>query len=207
MSRAMSNSWSIPHFTQMINVNAKNLMKVKTELGVSYTHIFIKLVSKVVAEVPGINISLIDDEIHEYDDINIAVAIGSDAGLVVPAIRNADKLSVTEISGKVKELAKKASEGTLTPEDVYSGTITVSSLGFSEVETGTPVLNSPQSTLVFFGKIRKEPVVDDHDQIVVGHVIGVSIVYDHRIIDGMTAQKFTSAIKREVENISIDSLL
>lgn len=209
MAKAMLANWnSVPHFVQMTNANAENLMKVKKELeGISYNDIIIKAVANAVKDAPLVNSTLQGDDLIIYEDINISVAVVTDFGLFVPVIRNADKKSVYEISKEVRLIAEKAANGTLTLDDMAFGTITVSNLGVSAVETGTPIINSPQGALAFIGTIRKEPVVNANDEIVVGHVLGFSVGYDHRFIDGRTGQQFTTRLKEEIETITKEKLL
>lgn len=208
MAKSMLNAWnSVPHFVQMANANAENLMKVKKELkDVSYNDILIRAMINAVKDVPEINSALVGDDLVIYEDINVSVAVVTDAGLFVPVIRQADKMSVFDISKAVKDIAAKIAAGQFTLDDMAHGTITISNLGATAVETGTPIINTPQGALVFMGAIRKEPVVNENDEIVVGHVVGYSIGYDHRFIDGMTAQKFTTRFKQEIESISVDKL-
>ncbi|GHU65821.1 hypothetical protein AGMMS49983_14230 [Clostridia bacterium] len=207
MAKAMLYSWNnVPHVTQMANARADNLIKVKQESRKTYNDILIKCLVNAVRKAPEVNSTLEGDEWLIYEDINVSVAITSNRGLFVPVIKNAGTMNVDQIGIAVKELSAKIDAGKLAFDDMSLGTITISNLGATGVETGMPVINSPQGALVFIGNIRKTPVVDAHDHIVVGNEIGFSIAYDHRFIDGMIAQKFTTAYKDEVENITMDAL-
>lgn len=208
MSKFMLNNWNtIPHMVQMTEVRVDNLIKVKKEIGnVSFNDIILKAVANSVKDVPLINSTLDGDDLITYEDINIAVAVVSDSGLYVPVVRHADKKSIHEISQEVKVFANKAANNTIMPDDMAFGTITVSNLGSTGVYTGTPIINAPQGAIIFIGAIRKEPVVNENDEIVVGNVLGLSIAYDHRFIDGMLGQLFTTRLKQEIETISVESL-
>lgn len=209
MAKFILSSWqNVPHFSQDANMNAQPLLDIKKELGdVSLNDILLKAVANAVQDVPAVNSRLDGDELVIYEDINIAVAIVSEKGLYVPVIRNVEKKSVQEISEEVRIFAEKAEKGRIMPDDMAFGTITVSNLGKSAVESGLPILNAPQNALVFFGAIRREPIVDKNDNIVPGNVIGLSNVYDHRIIDGMTGSLFTTRLKEEIENLTIEKIL
>ena len=207
MAQAMKACWSsVPHFTQMANARADNLMKVKKEVNLTYNDVLIKCVVNAVKKAPKINSTLEGDDWIIYEDVNVSVAVITDHGLFVPVIRNADQMNVEGISAAVKELSGKAASGKITLDDMALGTITVSNLGATGVETGTPIINMPQGALVFFGNIRKVPVVDESDAIVVGHEIGMCIAYDHKFIDGMLAQEFTTKLKAEIEQVTKESL-
>jgi len=204
MANRMLSSWqNIPQFTQMATVNAENLLKTKREMeGVSINDLAVKAVAGAVAGNPEVNSSFQDDTVIIYEDINISVAMATEQGLVVPVVRNADRKTVQEITMEIRELQEKAASGRLTGEDLSGGTITVSNLGFYGVETGTPIINPPQSCMVFVGSIRKVAMVGEGDEIKVAPVLELSIAYDHRFIDGMTASRFTTGLKEELENIS-----
>ncbi|MGD9570187.1 MAG: 2-oxo acid dehydrogenase subunit E2 [Sedimentibacter sp.] len=206
MSKFMLNNWNtIPHMIQMSEARADNIINVKKEIGnVSFNDIILKAVANSVKDVPLINSTLDGEDLITYEDINIAVAVVSDSGLYVPVVRNADKKSVHEISNEVKEFANKAAKNAIMPDDMAFGTITVSNLGSTAVYTGTPVINAPQGAMIFIGTIRKEPVVNENNEIVVGNVLGFSIAYDHRFIDGMLGQQFTTRLKQEIETISVE---
>ena len=199
MSKFMLSSWNAtPHVVQMTEASADNLIKVKKEIGnVSFNDIILKAVANSLIDVPLINSTLDGEDLITYEDINIAVAVASESGLYVPVVRNVDKKSIHDISKEVKEFAHKAANNAIMPDDMAFGTITVS----------TSVINAPQGAMIFIGAIRKEPVVNENDEIVVGNVLGISITYDHRFIDGMLGQQFTTRLKHEIENISVEKCL
>ncbi|WP_209122686.1 dihydrolipoamide acetyltransferase family protein [Alkalihalobacillus sp. BA299] len=208
MSENMLNSWrNIPQFTQVVSVNMENVLKVKKELdGVTINDILVKTVGNTVSEYPIVNSKLEGNEVLVYEDINISVAINSEQGLVVPVVKHVEKKSVNEVSKEVKALGKKAQNNELSVNDFAHGTITVSNLGSLGIETGTPIINMPQSTLVFAGAIIKKPVVNEHDEIVVAPIMKLSISYDHRFIDGVAAAEFTNRLKNALETLTIEHL-
>jgi pyruvate dehydrogenase E2 component (dihydrolipoamide acetyltransferase) len=209
MADNMLDSWrNIPQFTQMVSVNMENVLNAKKEIdNVSLNDILVKAVGNAVKSTPIVNGKLEDKQIVVYDEVNVSVAVNSKHGLVVPVVKNVDAKSVSDISKEVKNLAQKAEDSQLTLEDYSNGTITVSNLGSLGIETGTPIINAPQSTLVFAGAIRKTPVVNEDNEIVVAPVMTLSICYDHRFIDGVTGAQFTNEVKNALENITVDDLL
>ncbi len=203
MSMRMLSSWqNIPQFTQMATVNAENLLQAKEGMdGVSINDLAVKAVAEAVAKNPEVNSSFEGDTVTIYEDVNISVAMATEQGLVVPVVKNADRKTVQEIGREIRGLQERAAAGQLSSEDLSGGTITVSNLGFYGVETGTPIINPPQSCMVFVGSIRKVAVVGENNEIKVAPVLELSIAYDHRFIDGMTASRFTTGLKEELENI------
>ncbi len=208
MAKNIMESWStIPQFTQIVMVNANNLLKTKKEIGnVSVNDILIKAVANVVADYPIVNSKLENDEVLIYDDINVSVAMLTENGLIVPVVRNVGTKAVNQVSQEIRELSARAQNNELTMDDFADGTITVSNLGPYGIECGTPIINSPQSTIVFVGSINKVPVVNEQNEVEIGSVMRLSIGYDHRFIDGATAAGFTSRLKQAIENVSADKL-
>jgi pyruvate dehydrogenase E2 component (dihydrolipoamide acetyltransferase) len=209
MSENMLNSWrNIPQFTQIVSVNMDCVLKTKKELdGVSINDLLVKTVANVVHENLIVNSKLEDNKIVVYEDVNISIAVNSEQGLVVPVVKDADKKSVSEISKEIKALSDKAQNNQLTLADHLHGTITVSNLGSLGIETGTPIINLPQSTIIFAGSIQKIPVVNEYDEISIAPMMKLSIAYDHRFIDGVTAAGFTNALKNTLENLSVNHLV
>jgi pyruvate dehydrogenase E2 component (dihydrolipoamide acetyltransferase) len=197
----MLSSWqNIPQYTQMATVNAGSLLAAKAGMeGISINDLAVKAVADAVAKNPEVNSSFEGDTVTIYEDVNISVAMATEQGLVVPVVRNADRKTVREIGEEIRELQERAASGRLTSEDISGGTITVSNLGFYGVETGTPIINPPQSCMVFVGSIRKVAVVGEEDEVKVAPVLELSIAYDHRFIDGMTASRFTTGLKEVLE--------
>jgi pyruvate dehydrogenase E2 component (dihydrolipoamide acetyltransferase) len=206
MASRMLSSWqNIPQFTQMATVNAESLLKAKAELeGISINDLAVKAVAGAVVKNPEVNSSFEGDTVTIYEDVNISVAMATEQGLVVPVVKNADRKPLREIAAEIRKLQERAAANQLTSEDLSGGTITVSNLGFYGVETGTPIINPPQSCMVFVGSIRRVAVAGEDDDIRVAPVLELSIAYDHRFIDGMTASRFTTGLKEELENMTLE---
>ncbi|MGQ4618906.1 2-oxo acid dehydrogenase subunit E2 [Nocardia sp. R7R-8] len=204
MAEAVTRSWrEIPQFVQQTNLDATalraRLERLRYEgVQVTITDLVIGAVAHAAADVPEVNATFSDEEIIRYSDVNVSFAVASDRGLVVPVVRQANTLPIAEVSRRTKELAGKAKAGKLTTEDAGDGTITVSNLGVFGIDTGTPLVNAPQSAIVFVGSLRDEAVVVD-GRIVVQPRMNIAVAFDHRVVDGMTGAQFTSTLKGRLE--------
>lgn len=209
MSDNMLESWqTIPQFTQMVSVNMEQVLKVKQDLEqTTLNDILIKVLGEAAASKPIVNSRFDKDKkVKVFDEVNVSVAVNSKEGLVVPVVKKVPSLSLKEISEEMKSIVEKAGSGSLGPEDYSDGTITLSNLGSAGIETGTPIINTPQSTLVFVGAIKKTPVVNEEDEVVVAPIMMLSVCYDHRFIDGATGAEFTNLLKTKLENLTREEL-
>jgi pyruvate dehydrogenase E2 component (dihydrolipoamide acetyltransferase) len=199
----IARSWAeIPHFTQIVSVDmtrAIDVRKQRDDAGLN--DILVKVTGTVAAAHPMINGGLDGDRIRTSSDVNVCVAIATEAGLVVPVVRSVQSKSVTVIAADIQGLAKKGREGRLAPADLEGGTITFSNLGAQGVETGTPIINAPQSTLVFAGAIIRTVVPGENDAIRIAPIMKLSVCFDHRFIDGVTAAAFTTGLKTKLETL------
>jgi pyruvate dehydrogenase E2 component (dihydrolipoamide acetyltransferase) len=204
MAEAVTRSWrEVPQFVQQVSLDATALVarlkRLRYEgLAVTYTDLLISAVAATARDAPDINATFTPEEIIRYADVNVSFAVATDRGLVVPVVRQAHELSVAEIADRTKELAGRARDGRLTAADTTDGTITVSNLGAFGVDTGTPIVNAPQSAIVFVGSLGDRAVVVN-GQIAIRTMLNVAIGYDHRVVDGMAGAMFTSALKARLE--------
>lgn len=144
------------------------------------------------------NASYTEEAIVVYEDVNLGVAVATEGGLLVPVIARAQRLSLGELAHSLRDRAGRARAGSLAPADASGGTLTVSNLGREGPELGTPVLMPPQAALVFVGAMVDRPVAVG-GQVVVRPTFYVSIAFDHRVLDGATAARFTGTLKRGLE--------
>ena len=172
---------------------------------ISYTDIFVLAIARALTENPIINSSLTENEIKIWEDINIGIAVALEerveGGLIVPVVRNADRKSLLEIHQEVRSLVEKARTGKLMPDDVSGGTFTLTNLGAFGGRSlfGTPIINQPQSAILGTGAIADRPVVRE-GQIVIRPVMTYSFTFDHRVIDGVPADKFMTRVTQLLEN-------
>ena len=139
------------------------------------------------------------DKIRKYNYVNIGVAVAVDEGLLVPVIRDADKKTLSTISGEVKDLAGKAKDKKLQPKDWEGNTFSISNLGMFGIETFTSIINQPNSCILSVGAIIEKPVVKN-GQIVVGNTMKLSLACDHRVVDGATGAQFLQTLKTYLES-------
>jgi len=207
--RLLASKTQIPHFYLSVTMDGGPLMALRKELNamaekdggqkLTVNDFILLAAARAAAEVPKINAAYDGDAIIEYADINLAVAVAIEDGLITPVIKKANTLSLREISAAMKELSAKARGKKLKPEEYQGGTITLSSLGGFGIDSFLPIINPPQSFILGVGAITKQPVVNEHDQIVVGHRLIISASGDHRVIDGAVAAEYMNALLRLVE--------
>jgi 2-oxoglutarate dehydrogenase E2 component (dihydrolipoamide succinyltransferase) len=171
---------------------------------ITFTPIFMMLTAQVLRDFPLLNSSLEGNQIIHKRNINLGMATAlSDGNLIVPVVKNADQLSLVGFTKRVNDLAKRAREGTLQPDDVQDGTYTVTNVGMFDSLMGTPIINQPQLGILALGAIRKVPAVvetDKGDFIGIRHKMILSHSYDHRIINGAMGGLFIKALKQRIEN-------
>lgn len=177
--------------------------KFKERYGVSlgFMGFFVKACILALKEIPEVNAFIEGQEIVYHDYVNIGVAVGTDKGLVVPVIRDADQLTVAEIEQAIRHYAVKARDGKISVDDLTGGTFTISNGGVYGSLLSTPILNPPQSGILGMHKIEDRPVVVN-GQVVVRPMMYVALSYDHRIIDGKEAVTFLVRVKEAIEDPS-----
>jgi pyruvate dehydrogenase E2 component (dihydrolipoamide acetyltransferase) len=163
----------------------------------SYNDILIHLSAQTLRDHPALNACWHRDGIHLYDSVHIATAVDTDAGLLAPVIRDADKLTVAEIAAQSRELIDKGRSGRLTQKQLEGGTFTVSNLGMFGIDAFTPILSPMQAGILGVGRIVEEPVVRD-GQLVVGRTLALSLTFDHRIIDGAPAARWLERLAQRI---------
>jgi pyruvate dehydrogenase E2 component (dihydrolipoamide acetyltransferase) len=186
------------------DAGAEAIIHLRETLGdngkrVSYNAILMKIVATSLRRHPGINTSVENDTIKVWKQVHIGVAMETGGALVVPVVRNPDLKPIRQIDREIKELILKAQDTTLSPDDLANGTFTISNLGFADVDFFTPIIRPPESAILGVGRIVKRPVVRD-EAIVPENRIGLSLTFDHRIIDGAPAARFLKDIKDSIEN-------
>jgi pyruvate dehydrogenase E2 component (dihydrolipoamide acetyltransferase) len=165
----------------------------------TYLSFILKAAVDALRAVPVANASVDGDTIVYHKEVNVGIAVALDWGLIVPVVRNADEKNLLGLSRAVVDLANRARNKQLKPDDVAGGTFTITNPGVFGALFGMPIINQPQVAILGIGAIEKRPVVID-DAIAIRHMAYLSLGYDHRIIDGAVADEFMSHIKRSLEN-------
>jgi 2-oxoglutarate dehydrogenase E2 component (dihydrolipoamide succinyltransferase) len=177
----------------------KDLFEKKHGIRLGFMGFFVKACALAAKDVPSVNASLEGDEIVYHDYLDVSVAVSAPKGLVVPVVRNADRMSFAEVEKSIAEYGKKAKEGTLTVDDMSGGTFTISNGGVFGSLLSTPIINPPQSAVLGMHRIEERPVVKD-GQIVARPMMYLALSYDHRIIDGREAVTFLVRVKEAIED-------
>jgi 2-oxoglutarate dehydrogenase E2 component (dihydrolipoamide succinyltransferase) len=176
----------------------KKPFEAKYQQKITFTPIFIQAVAKALSDFPMINISVEGDKIILKKDINIGMATALPSGnLIVPVIKNADTLSLLELTTKVNNFADRARNNQLKPDEVQGGTFTTTNVGTFGSIMGTPIINQPQVAILAIGAIKKKPAVVETpygDLIAVRHLMFLSLSYDHRVVDGALGSSFLRRI-------------
>jgi len=200
----------IPHFYLTIEINAAPLMAAREELKsagegadtakITVNDFVLKAAVQAAVKVPRVNASFDGDAIVQYADVDLGIAVAIEDGLLTPVIRAAQTKSVREISEAVKDLAGRARNKRMKPEEFQGGTFTVSNLGGMGIDSFSAVINPPQGFILAVGKVAKAPVIDDGDQIVAGQRMSITMSCDHRVIDGALGAEYLKELRHLLEN-------
>ena len=200
----------VPHFYLTIDINAGPLMEAREELKsagegadaakITVNDFVLKAAVMAAVKVPRVNASFDNDAIVQYADVDLGVAVAIEDGLLTPVIRAAQDKSLREISALAKDLAHRARNKRMKPEEFQGGTFTVSNLGGMGIDSFSAVINPPQGFILAVGKVTKIPVVDDCDQVMVGHRMSITMSCDHRVIDGALGAEYLKELRHLLEN-------
>ncbi len=206
--RLTESKQTVPHYYLSIDVDiaplsdAREAMNARLEAEgekVSLNDLIIKASAMTLRRVPEVNASWMDKEIHYHQVVDISIAVAIDDGLMTPVIRDADRKGIAQIAREVRELAARAREKKLQPEEMSNGTFSISNLGMFGIEEFSAVINPPEAAILAVGTIRNEAVVEG-DAIVPGRRMRFTMSCDHRVIDGATGAKFMAALKSTLES-------
>ena len=200
----------IPHFYLTIEINAGPLVEAREELKsagegadaakITVNDFILKAAVMAATKVPRVNASFDGDAIVQYADVDLGVAVAIEDGLLTPVIPAAQDKSLREISASAKDLAHRARNKRMKPEEFQGGTFTASNLGGMGIDSFSAVINPPQGFILAVGKITTVPVVDDCDQIAVGHRMSITMSCDHRVIDGALGAEYLKELRHLLEN-------
>lgn len=205
--RMSASHTEIPNVTQNIKVDVTELLALRAKINqgkekpdkVSVNDIIIKAVGKAAAEFERFRMTLEGNEYVVHNQINVGMAVGIEDGLVVPVIKDVDKKSLVEVSKKAKELAKKAREGKLMPDEMGDGRITISNIGMYGTHSFTPIINQPEASIVGVCGTEDELALVD-GEVVVRKKMMICVTFDHRILNGTEVCEFESYLKNLLEN-------
>ena len=175
--------------------------QIRYDVKLGFMSFFVKAVVKSLQEYPAVNAEIKDENLIYKNHFDVGIAVGTEKGLVVPILKDADQLSFGEIETKIIDLSTKAKDGTLTMDDLTGGTFTISNGGVYGSMLSTPIINRPQSGILGMHNIQKRAVVVN-DEIVIRPMMYVALSYDHRIIDGKESVGFLVKVKELLEDPS-----
>ena len=182
-----------------LRASYKDLFEKKHGVKLGFMGFFVKAVVQALKEIPAVNAEIDGEDLIYKNYYHIGVAVGTDKGLVVPVVRDADQLSIAGIEKKIGEYGKRARDGLLRIEEMQGGTFTISNGGVYGSLMSTPILNAPQSGILGMHKIQDRPVVVN-GQIVIRPMMYLALSYDHRIVDGKGAVTFLVRVKEALED-------
>ncbi|MEE9135631.1 MAG: 2-oxoglutarate dehydrogenase complex dihydrolipoyllysine-residue succinyltransferase [Gammaproteobacteria bacterium] len=202
-SAAMLTTFNEADLTEVIALRKRYKESFEASHGVSlgFMSFFVKASIEGLTKFPIVNASVEDDEIVYHDYFDIGIAVSSERGLLVPVIRNADRLSFAGIESAIDSYGQKARDGSITMDDLTGGTFTITNGGVFGSMLSTPILNPPQSGILGMHKIQERPVVID-GAVVPRPMMYLALTYDHRIVDGREAVQFLVAVKASLEDPS-----
>ena len=208
--RLVQSKAPVPHFYLNIDIDAGPLMEARAELKsagedtdtskITVNDFVLKGAVMAAVKVPKVNASFDNDAIVQYADVDLGLAVAIDDGLLTPVIRAAQNKSLREISELAKDLANRARNKRMKPEEFQGGSFTVSNLGGMGIDSFSAIINPPQGFILAVGKINKMPVIDNCDQIVVGHRMSIWMSCDHRVIDGALGAVYLKELRHLLEN-------
>ena len=208
--RLVQSKAPVPHFYLNIDIDAGPLMEARAELKsagedadtskITVNDFVLKAAVMAAVKIPKVNASFDNDAIVQYADVDLGLAVAIEDGLLTPVIRAAQNKSLREISELAKDLANRARNKRMKPEEFQGGSFTVSNLGGMGIDSFSAIINPPQGFILAVGKINKMPVIDNCDQIVVGHRMSIWMSCDHRVIDGALGAVYLKELRHLLEN-------
>jgi pyruvate dehydrogenase E2 component (dihydrolipoamide acetyltransferase) len=202
--RLTESKFGAPHYYVTVEIDMDAAVDLREQIQrleegkVSFNDLVVKACAKALTRFPMVNASWGGDKIATHADVNIGIAVAIPDGLITPVVRNADRKSILDIAHEVRDLATRARDRKLKPEEFSGSTFTISNLGMFDVDSFTAIINPPDSAILAVGAVRKVPVVDG-DTIRPGHRMKVTMSSDHRVIDGALAAQFLAEVRRLLE--------
>ncbi|MES2309226.1 MAG: pyruvate dehydrogenase complex dihydrolipoamide acetyltransferase [Verrucomicrobiota bacterium] len=208
--RLQESKSQIPHFYLEVEVDVESMLEMRVSLNKSFESLpqpfklspndfVLKAVAEALRKVPTVNSSYEGDTIRQFGNVGLAFAVAIPNGLITPVIQEAQNKNLKQIADEVKALASRAREGKLKPEEYTTGTFTVSNLGMYGVDRFQAIVNPPQAAILAVGAALKKPIVNKHDQVVMGQRMSLTLSCDHRVVDGAVGAEFLAELKRLLE--------
>ncbi|MGH2875588.1 MAG: 2-oxo acid dehydrogenase subunit E2, partial [Solirubrobacteraceae bacterium] len=187
-----------PQLTSVLEIDATAAVALRERSGARHVSVFVAAAAQALRAEPALNALVIGDEIRLVKEVNIAVAVETDDGVIAPVVHGADRLDRDVLNARIGELVDQARAGRAGTADLTGATFTVSSSGASPVDLTTAILNPPQVGILWLGRIRPRPIVRDAS-VVVAPTLQACLTYDHRAVDGAPAARFLGAFARALQ--------
>jgi pyruvate dehydrogenase E2 component (dihydrolipoamide acetyltransferase) len=203
--RLSESAFTAPHFYVTVEIDMDAAVALREQLiraeevKLSYNDLVVKASAKALTRFPTVNASWTGDTIQTHAEVHVGIAVSIPDGLITPVVRNADRKNLAEIAREIKDLAGRARERKLKPEEFAGSTFTISNLGMFDVTEFTAIINPPESCILAVGAVRQQAVVKD-GALAVGHRMKVTLSSDHRVVDGALAAQFLAEVRRLLES-------
>jgi pyruvate dehydrogenase E2 component (dihydrolipoamide acetyltransferase) len=212
--RLVESKTQIPHYYLEIDINAKPLLDLRASLNDAFDYLeqsmklslndfIMKACVEALRRVPAVNTSFEGDAIRQHGSVHLCFAVAIPDGLITPVIRDAQNKNLKQIGLEARTLAGKARDGTLKPEEYQGGTFTLTNLGMLGVDNFSAIINPPQAAILAVGNVVKQPVVNEHEEIVIGHRLRMTMSCDHRVVDGAVGATFLKELRTLLENPAV----
>jgi pyruvate dehydrogenase E2 component (dihydrolipoamide acetyltransferase) len=204
--RLAESMFTAPHFYVTVDVDMDAAVALREQLQrgedvkLTYNDFVVKACAKALRRFAMVNASWMGDKIVTHGEVHVGIAVTIPDGLITPIVRNADRKSLLEISHEVKDLAARARERKLRPEEFMGSTFTISNLGMYGVTEFTAIINPPESAILAVGSVQLVPVVTEDLNLRAGQRMKVTLSSDHRVVDGVMAAQFLGEVRRLLEN-------
>ena len=203
--RLVESKATVPHFYLEVECRMERLLALRQQVNlvatnkVSINDFIVKAAAVALRQVPDMNVTWTDSALRRYHSADVCVAVSTDTGLITPVVRNADAKALSQISADVAELARRARDGRLRPEEYQGGSFTISNLGMFGVEKFSAIINPPHAAILAVGATQQKPVVEE-GELKIGSVLTCTLSVDHRAVDGALAAKWLAVFKGLMEN-------
>lgn len=204
--RLLESKQTVPHFYLTIDCELDALLTLRKQINetadgfkLSVNDFIIKATAVALAKYPGANVSWTDDNVVQYERADVSVAVATPTGLITPIIKDAATKSLKDISNEMKDLAARAKDGKLKPQEFQGGTISVSNMGMYGIREFSAIINPPQAAILAIGAGEERAVVKN-GQIKVANVVTITASFDHRAIDGAVGAEYLQVFKKLLEN-------
>ena len=204
--RTTESKQQVPHFYVTVEVDVDRILKLREMFEaegsgkVSINDFVVKACALALRDMPEVNATYQGSTLLQFGGVHVGIAVALPDGLTVPVIKSADQLSLRQLSAKAKELATKARDNKLSLDEMTGSTFAISNMGMLDVDNFVAIINQPNSAIVAIASVRKKPVVDANDQIVVGNRMNITGSFDHRVLDGAVGAKFINLVRSYLEN-------